>query len=112
MVHIMRIIAFRSIREFYTVHPITKNSLSTWYTILKSQTWTKPQDAIMTFGSGTVDILKNQRLCIDVKGNAIRIILSMNYNKNTAFIKWIGWHKDYNHLGESVHTINTKKYKP
>jgi mRNA interferase HigB len=66
-------------------------------------------DAIKTFGSGNVDILKNNRLCIDVKGNDLRIILGMNYSKNTAFIKWIGWHKDYDRLGESVHTINAKK---
>ncbi len=105
----MRIIAFRAIREFYDRHPLTKKSLSTWYAILKSQTWVKPQDALKTFGSGNVDILKNQRLCIDVKGHHLRIILSMNYKKNTAFIKWIGWHKDYDKLGDAVHTINNKK---
>lgn len=103
----MNIIAFRTIREFYEEHPITENPLRTWYTILKAQTWEKPQDAISTFGAKSVDTLKNQRLCIDVKGNHIRVILSMNYEKNTAFIKWIGWHKDYEKLGELIHTINS-----
>ncbi len=67
-------------------------------------------DAVKTFGSGNVDVLKNNRLCINVKGNDLRIILSMNYTKNTVFIKWIGWHKDYDRLGASVHTLNSKKY--
>ena len=106
----MRDIAFRTIREFYEYHPMTKRSLSTWYTILKSQIWKKPLDAVKTFGAGNVDVLKNNRLCIDVKGNDLRIILSMNYSKNTAFIKWIGWHKDYDRLDESIHTINGKKH--
>ena len=103
----MNIIAFRSIREFYDKHASTKNSLRTWYTILKAQNWTKPQDAVNTFGSSNVDILKNDRLCIDVKGRNLRVILSMNYSKNTAFIKWIGWHKEYDKLGKEIHTINS-----
>ncbi|MBK9980813.1 MAG: type II toxin-antitoxin system HigB family toxin [Saprospiraceae bacterium] len=60
---------------------MTKRSLSTWYTILKSQSWSKPLDAVKTFGSRNVDVLKNNRLCIDVKGNDLRIILSLNYAK-------------------------------
>jgi len=102
----MNIIAFRTIREFYDKHASTKNSLRTWFTILKAQSWAKPKDAVDTFGAVNVDILKNNRLCIDVKGNNIRVILSMNYDKNTAFIKWIGWHKDYDKLGDKIHTIN------
>lgn len=103
----MNVIAFRSIREFYERHPLSKNSLRTWYTILKSQEWTKPQDAIRTFGEMNVDVLKNNRLCINIKGNNLRIVLSMNYEKNTTFIKWIGWHKDYDKLGDKIHTVNS-----
>lgn len=105
----MHVIAFRAIRTFYEAHPSTKRGLSTWFTILKAQTWAKPQDAVRTFGAKSVDVLKNQRLCIDVKGNQIRVILGMNYKKNTAFIKWIGWYKDYDNLGDRIHTINTIK---
>ncbi|RLD17724.1 MAG: type II toxin-antitoxin system HigB family toxin [Bacteroidetes bacterium] len=105
----MNVIAYRSIREFYEKHPSTKQGLRTWYTILKSQVWKKPQDAVTTFGAKRVDILKNNRLCIDVKGNHIRVILSMHYEKNTAFIKWLGWHKDYDKLGNNVHTIHEIK---
>ena len=80
---LMNIIAYRTIRVFYEKHPLTKNALRTWYTILKTQNWSKPQDAIRTFGEKSVDILKNDRLCIDVKGNNLRVILSINYEKNT-----------------------------
>ena len=62
----MNIVAFRDIREFYENHATTKNSLRTWYTILKAQEWEKPQDAVSSFGAINVDLLKNDRLCIDV----------------------------------------------
>ena len=105
----MNIIAFRTIRDFYEKHPSMKNGLRTWYTILKAQEWKQPQDAVKTFGAKSVDILNNQRLCIDVKGNHVRIIISMNYKKNTAFIKWVGLHKDYNELGDKVHSVTSIK---
>ena len=103
----MNIIAFKAIREFYEKHPSATNALKTWYTILKAQEWEKPQDAVQTFGQTNVDVLKNNRLCINIKGNHIRVVLSLNYEKNTAFIKWLGWHKDYNKLGDNIHTINS-----
>ena len=92
----MNIIAFRTIREFFEEHPICEDSLRTWYTILKQQNWEKPQDVVEAFGPSSVDVLKNDRVCIDVKGNHIRVILRVNYESNTCFIRWIGWHKDYN----------------
>lgn len=54
----MNVIAFKLIRAFYEKHPICKASLRTWYTILKVQEWSKPQDAVLTFGTQNVDILK------------------------------------------------------
>ena len=101
----MNIIAYRTIRVFYEKHPICKEPLRTWYTILKSQNWEKPQDAVETYGASNVDILKNDRLCIDVKGDHIRVILRMNYKSNTCFLRWIGWHKDYDRLEKNIHTI-------
>lgn len=101
----MNVIAFRTIREFFEEHPITEDPLRTWYTILSHQNWQKPQDAVDCFGASNVDVLGNDRLCIDVKGNHIRVILRVNYNSNTCFIRWIGWHKDYNALGNNVHKL-------
>ena len=28
----------------------------------------------------------------------------MNYEEDTAYKKWIGWHKDYDKLGNLIHT--------
>lgn len=105
----MNVIAFRSLREFYQKHPSTKGALSSWYTILKAQNWRTSHDAIFCFETKSVDVLKNHRLSIDIKGNNLRVILSMNYEKNTAFIKWIGWHKDYEKLGPLIHNVNLSK---
>ena len=84
---------------------MSEEPLRAWYTILKHQNWNKPQDAVRTFGVKIVDILGNDRLCIDVKGNHIRIILRVNYNSKTCFIRWIGWHKDYDKLSKNIREL-------
>lgn len=101
----MNVIAYKTIKDFYGQHPISKEALRTWYTILLYQTWKKPQDALLAFEAGNVDILRNNRLCIDVKGQHLRVIIRVNYKSNTCFIRWIGWHKDYDKLKQSIHTI-------
>lgn len=71
----------------------------------KEVDWQKPQDVVDTFGAKRVDILKNDRVCIDIAGNHIRVILKINYEWSTAYVRWIGWHKDYDQLGDDIHTL-------
>lgn len=104
----MNVIALRTLRDFYEKHPIAKNPLAALYKNLKSQDWQKPPDAVDCFGVSNVDILKNDRICINVKGNNLRVVIAVNYEQNVAFIKWVGWHKDYDNLGNDIHTIDIK----
>ena len=82
-------------------------SIAAWYKIVTSKKvdWQKPQDVVETFGSGRVDILRNDRVCIDLAGNQVRLILKVEYGYGMAFVRWIGWHKDYDLLGNDIHTI-------
>ena len=82
-------------------------AIEAWYQVAKSKEtdWQKPQDMVETFGAGRVDILKNDRVCIDIAGNQVRLILKVNYTWSMAYVRWIGWHKDYDQLGNEVHFI-------
>jgi len=71
--------------------------------------WQKPQDVVDTFGSKRVDILKNDRVCIDIAGNHLRVILKINYGWSIGYVRWIGWHKDYDSLGNAGKIVNTSK---
>ncbi len=83
------------------------SSIEEWYQVAKSKEvdWQKPQDVVDTFGAKRVDILKNDRVCIDIAGNHIRVILKINFGWSTAYVSWIGWHKDYDQLGDDIHTL-------
>ena len=64
-----------------------------------------PRDVVATFGAGRVDILKNDRVCINLAGNHVRLVLKVEYGSGMAFVRWIGWHKDYDALGNDIHTL-------
>jgi|GEM_PF-1960356 len=98
----LRIIAYKTLREFGERNASVKGSVDAWYKVAKSQEmiWTKPQDVVDSFGISRVDILGNDRVCIDISGNNVRIILKVKYGYGRAFVRWIGWHKDYNKLSD------------
>ena len=103
----MRIITYARLRTFGMKNPHVMPSIASWYKIAKSNHvfWEKPQDVVTTFGFGRVDILKNDRVRIDLAGNHVRLILKIEYGSGMAFVRWIGWHKDYDALGNNIHTI-------
>ena len=103
----MRIITYATLREFGERNPIIMPAISAWFKIVKSKNvdWQMPQDVVTTFGAGRVDILKNDRVCIDLSGNQVRLILRVRYGIGKANVRWIGWHKDYEKLGDNIHSI-------
>ncbi len=103
----VRIIAYGSLRQFGEDHPQVMSSISAWYKIArsKSMVWRKPQDVVNAFGASRVDILRKDRVCIDIGGSSVRLILKVEYGHGIAFVRWIGWHKDYDQLGDRIHSI-------
>ena len=88
-----RIIAKRTIREFWEKHPDSKEYLQTWYETVKGAKWKNPNE-IKQFYT-TISILKNSRVVFNIKGNDYRLVAKINYKKQWLFIRFIGTHKDY-----------------
>lgn len=103
----MRIIAYATLRKFGDEHPQVRNSIRLWFRAVRKKDidWKTPQGVIDAFGEKRVDILKNNRVCIDLAGNKVRLVLKVEYGQGMAFVRWIGWHKDYSRLGEDIHCI-------
>ena len=82
-------------------------SISAWYKVVKCKevVWKKPQDVVNMFGVARVDILQRDRVSINLGGNNVRPILKVEYGYGIAFVRWIGWHKDYDKLGDKIFSI-------
>ncbi len=97
---------------YIKTNPREKEVLEAWVSIVKSQTWTKPQDIVESFGAKAVDILGKpnskadtpncERAVIDIRGNNLRIIVKYQLHEKlksaVIYIKWIGTHAEYSKL--------------
>ena len=92
----MRIIARRTLREFYAIHADSKSALETWFHEVAAAKWAGPQDIKQRYPSA--DILPGNRVVFNIKGNTYRLIVKIHYNTGIVFIRFVGTHADYDKI--------------
>ena len=91
-----RIFAKSTLREYWEKHPETEQYLKTWYDTAMNSDWRTPNDVKQTYVNAS--ILKDSRVVFNIKGNKYRLVVSMDYDFQVIFIRFIGTHKQYDHL--------------
>lgn len=91
-----RIIAKRKLREFWEVYTDSEQYLKTWYETAKNSNWASPNEIKQTYV--TASVLKNCRVVFNIKGNDYRLIVKFNYERQWAFIRFIGTHSEYDKI--------------
>ena len=66
-----RIIAKKTLREFWQKHADSEQYLKTWYDTAKNSIWNIPNDVKMTYINAS--ILKNGRVVLNLKRKSYRI---------------------------------------
>lgn len=83
-------------KEFWEVHPDAEQYLKTWFDIAKTNSWKSRNDIKLNFAN--VSILKNSRVVFNIKGNSYRLVVQFNYEREWAFIRFIGSHSEYDKI--------------
>ena len=91
-----RIIAKKTLRDFWKDHADSEQYLKTWYQTTKNSNWNSPYDVKQTFINAS--ILKDSRVVFNIKGNSYRLIVKFNYVRQWAFIRFIGTHAEYDKI--------------
>ena len=91
-----RIFAKSTLREYWGKHPDSEQYLKTWYDTVMSSDWKTPNDVKQTYAN--VSILKNRRTVFNIKSNSYRLIVKFNFEKQWAFIRFIGTHTEYDKI--------------
>ena len=86
----MRIIAIKTLREFYEKHPETKTGIEVWQKKTKAAKWEKPNDILDTFSKARP--ITNNRVIFGINKNYYRLIVEINYDRQSVFIRFIGKH--------------------
>jgi mRNA interferase HigB len=89
----MRIIALRTLREFWEKHENAEQALKAWYQEATDSRWNEPNDIKVRYPSA--DIIPGNRIVFNIKGNLYRLIVKIHYNTGIIFIRFVGTHAEY-----------------
>ena len=92
----MRVIAKRTLREYWEQNPDSEVQLVSWYREASKADWQSPNEIKAQFASAS--ILKNSRVVFNIAGNKYRLIVEINYKRGWLFIRFVGTHKEYDKI--------------
>jgi len=98
----MRIIARRTLREFvdslagHKDQPAVKAALGAWFAEVRRARWRSTADVKRLYAMAS--IVTAERIVFNVKGNAYRLVVAVDFEKRIFWIKWIGTHRDYDRI--------------
>ena len=92
----MRIIAKKTLKDFWEREPAAKSALEAWHAEAKNAEWSLPADVKANYG--TASILKDGRVVFNIGGNKYRLVVWINYDFFTIYIRFVGTHKEYDEI--------------
>ena len=92
----MRVIAKKTIKNFWINYSDCEQQLKTWYQEATDSSWKSPADIKRLYPSAS--ILADNRVVFNIKGNTYRIVVRINYDYSIIWIRFIGTHAQYDKI--------------
>ena len=105
----MRVIAKRTLREFWELNPDSEQQLLAWYREASRADWNNPNEIKQQYAKAS--ILKNNRVVFDILGNKYRLVVEINYKRKWVFIRFIGTHSQYDKINAIQFNMKMKAIK-
>ena len=97
----MRVIAKRTLVQFWeSGHGDAEQPLKTWYALAKAAQWSHPKEIKAKFASAS--FLANNRVVFNISGNKYRLVVKVEYELKTVYIRFIGTHAEYDKIDSTV----------
>jgi len=92
----MNIVNLNKLYEFGKRHADARKSLATWQYVTEQKSWKTKQEVLNDFPNAKM--IKNNRARFEIKHNTYRLIVFINYDAQTVFIRFIGTHSEYDRI--------------
>lgn len=92
----MRVIARRTLREFWERFPDAQSALQTWHAEAADATWWTPAEIKAKYGNAS--IVAGNRVVFNICGNKYRLVVKVHYNTGFMYIRFIGTHAEYDRI--------------
>ena len=92
----MRIIAKRTLREFWEKFPDAEQPLKAWFAEAQQAMWSHHQALKTQYANAS--IVADDKVVFNIKGNTYRLVVGIDYSWQTIYIKFVGTHVEYDKL--------------
>lgn len=92
----MRVLAKKTLREFWENHSDSEEQLKAWYEEASEADWKNPRDVKNRYA--TASFLADNRVVFNIKGNRYRLVVKIYYDFGKVFIRFIGTHAEYDEI--------------
>ncbi|MHC5354831.1 type II toxin-antitoxin system HigB family toxin [Myroides sp. LJL115] len=96
----MRVIAIKTLRSFWEKHADSEQQLKAWFQEAERATWKDVNELKSEYPSAS--ILKDNRICFNIKGNHYRLIVKINFVHQVIWIRFIGTHSQYDRINANT----------
>ncbi|MCC6467874.1 MAG: type II toxin-antitoxin system HigB family toxin [Alphaproteobacteria bacterium] len=95
----MRVIAKRTIRQFWDQYPDAERALRDWYAVAPKADWAGPAAVKEQFRNAS--IVGRNRVVFNIAGNKYRLVAMIRYDYRYLFIRFVGTHRAYDKIDAS-----------
>ncbi len=88
----MRVIAKKTLREFWLRHPDAEGPLLAWFREVEKEDWDSPAKVKERYRTAS---FVGDRVVFDIKGNRYRLVVRINYPFRIVYVRFVGTHEDY-----------------
>lgn len=92
----LRVIAKKTLRNFWTKYKDCESQLKSWYHEAHQAKWKNPNDIKQEFPFAS--FLPGNRVVFNIKGNDYRLIVRVNYDYGVVWVRFIGTHDQYDKI--------------
>lgn len=97
----MRIIAKKTLRDYWDSHANCRKELEEWYGIALRADWASPHDIKQIYPKAS--IVGGNRVVFNIVGGNDRLVVKFAYKTRIGYIRFVGTHKEYDRINiESI----------
>lgn len=96
----MRVISVKKLRDFWETHRDAEGALRAWFGEAETAQWQTPQEVLSAYNGA--DVLPDNRIVFNIKGNRYRLIVKIHYNTGVVYIRFVGTHAEYDRIDAEV----------
>jgi mRNA interferase HigB len=92
----VRVLSKKTLREFWLKHEDCENQLLGWYKEVKLSNYQSSEEILAVFPNSRA--IGRNRYIFNIKGNKYRLVVKVNFDLKTIWIRFIGTHSQYDNI--------------